>query len=85
MGHQPGDLGKMVSRVVNFSGSRYVNIPRPILHRLVWNDGDVIKVEIQGERVVLTRVPLEKLGKDSISNVEAAPAGRTTSHVLDTE
>lgn len=85
MGHQPDNLGKLVARVVNFSGSRYVNIPRPILHHLAWNDGDVVKVEIQGERLVMTRVPLEKLGKDSISNLEQRPPAATLHNVPDTE
>ena len=85
MGHQPDDLSKLIARVVNLSGSRYVNIPRPIIHRMCWNDGDVVKVEIQGESLVLTRVPLEQLGKARIARDGATVAAPTPNNVTHPE
>ena len=85
VGHHPDDLGKLVARVVNLSGSRYVNIPRPLLHRLCWNDGDLVKVAIEGERLVLTRVPLEEIGKRKIHDTAGEPAADTLANVTDTQ
>ncbi len=84
MGHHPDDLSKLVARICAFSGSIYVNLPRPLVHRLCWNAGDLVKVEIQGDCVVLSRVPLEELGKARISRDTAAVAAATAANVTDT-
>lgn len=71
MGHHPDDLTKLVVRVIRISGSRYVNLPRPIMHHLAWNDADLLRVQCVNGSLILTRIPLEEIGKQRIAEHEA--------------
>lgn len=50
-----------LAKLLKNGNSEAVTIPKQILAALQWRRGDVIALRLAGEKLILERVPLEKL------------------------